>query len=192
MDRWCPTPNAAGGGGSRPGGYGGGGRHERGRRLAEGAHHLEIRRGARRGARAAGGRQLRQRLLRRGARHRRCSGRSDASHRLGHQVGRCGQAGGLPRLRCGCGRRSGPCHRHDLVAARGGRRRHRRRMVLHRRSPPVRLRRTGRGVRVRVLRGGGHHRFGIRADRADHTAHASRLDPGGAAGHGAPRRQQPP
>ena len=41
-------------------------------------------------------------------------------------------------------------------------RRHRRRLALHRRPPPVRLRRARRGVRLRLLRLGRRRRHGVR------------------------------
>ncbi len=114
---------------------------------------------------APGRGQLRERLLRRHPRHRRRPGRPDAAGRLRGRLAGGGEAGGVPGVRRrGC-RRAGARGLHRLVA---GRRRPRvgaRRVVLHRRLPPLRLPRPRRGDGVRLLRPGRGGRHDVRPDR---------------------------
>ena len=68
--------------------------------------------------------------------------------------------------------------RHLLVAAAARRRRGGRRLDLHRRQPPVRLPRPGRGGRVRLLRGRRRGRHRVRPDGLADLARAGRVGAG--------------
>ena len=76
-----------------------------------------------------------------------------------------GRHRGGPRLPV---RTGGHPHHRPLVAARGRRVLSAGRLVLHRRPAPIRLRGTGRAVRVRVLRSGGGAGDPVRAVRNRH------------------------
>ena len=163
-----PTPPVAG---RRPAadaarvGRAGCGRHRRRDRRRVG--DLVAGRGRPGGGRGAAGRhQLRQRLQRRCPGHRQGPGRAAAPGGLGAGVTGRGTAGGVAGLRGGRHRGTGPGRGGRLVADPGRGGVHRGRMALHRRAPTVRVRGTGRVVRVRVLRTGGHGRHRLRADRA--------------------------
>ena len=112
------------------------------------------------------GRQLRQRLLRRCARHRQGAQGPGAPDRDRAGDARRGEAGRVPLVRRGRGRGPGALAGGQPVAAAGGRRRHRRRVALHRRAQAVRLPRPGRGDGARVLRVRGDGRFRVRAGRS--------------------------
>ena len=110
--------------------------------------------------------QLRQRLLGRHPGHRRRPGRPGAPGGLGPGLPGGGQAGRARLLRRGRRGRPGPGLGHLVVDPGGRRGLPAGRLVLHRRPPALRLRRAGRGLRVRVLRPGGHGRDVLRADAA--------------------------
>ena len=144
-------------------------RRRRARRLPAGAGAAR----AGRRARAAGGGQLRQRLLRRHAAAPTPTG-SGPMRLVGSGAATPRQvlvAAGLA-FAVAARRRPRPRGAVELVAGRGGRGLHRRRLDLHRRPAALRLPGAGRGLRLRVLRPGRRRRDDVRADR--HAARAWR------------------
>ena len=116
----------------------------------------------------AGRRQLRERLLRRHPRDRCATGRSDAVGRFGRRAAPGGEVRCLRLLRGRRGGGSGAGGDDDLVAVAVRRAGRCRRLVLHRRSAPVRVRRLRRAVRLRLLRSAGRARHDLCQQRVAH------------------------
>ena len=87
--------------------------------------------------------------------------------------------------------RTGPQPHHGLAAARGRGRLPARRMAVHRRPAALRLPRSGRGFRIRVLRAGRDAWHRLRRDAADHAAGRADGLRDGLLRHRHPRPQQP-